>query len=457
MDEWGCQEGYGGDTFKQLANIKREIPPQARTVESNKTLLFTRVVHSHCQLADNVLPLKAQIRPILTRESSDHLEKRHEMKVKRKRIVLVLAALLIISFLLLLTRGKDRKGGMQPDESMREAVATMVEFETISTRDILEFIESNGIIKAWQEAEISPEVSGKITTIHVEVGDDLQSGEPIFKLDDELLKLNVDKARALVTQLEGHYMTSKRDMARKAILYQDGVISELDLDLARAKERADKGLLEGAQASLKIAQRDLRESTITSPIRGTLAERLVDIGTMVSPQMKVASVVDTSKLRIKIGVSEKDIHKVKKGQGVKVYLDAFPQHEYPGTVFSVGTKADENSLTFPVEVKILNNREPRLKPGMVARLMIQTGNHSEVVVIPQEFILNDDGNSFVFVIQDGVAHRVNITPGATINSEVIVKDGLSPGDRMITIGSLAISEGTRVNPIDPSEREIPLR
>ncbi|MCK5185552.1 MAG: efflux RND transporter periplasmic adaptor subunit [Deltaproteobacteria bacterium] len=369
------------------------------------------------------------------------------MKVKSRKIFLVIAILLIIPILFLLNRGRDGKSAVPQDESISEAIATMVEVETISTRNILEFIESNGIVKAWQEAEISPEVSGKVKTIHAEVGDYLESGDPIIKLDDELLKLKVRKARALVTQLEGHYLTSTRDIARKEALFQDGVISELDLDLAKAKEKADRGLLEGAQVSLKIAQRDLRESTIRSPIKGTLAERLIDIGTTVSPQMEVASVVDASKVRIRIGVSEKEIHKIKKGQGVKVHLDAFPQEEYQGTVFSVGTKANENSLTFPVEVETINNREPKLKPGMVARLKIQTGNHSQVVVIPQEFILNEEGNLFVFVIQDSVAHKVKINTGSIINSEVIVEEGLSPGDLLITVGSHTITEGTRVKPL----------
>lgn len=379
------------------------------------------------------------------------------MNVKSRKIFLIIAILLIIPFLFLLNRGSDRKSGVPQDESFSEAIATMVEVETISFRNILEFIESNGIVKAWQEAEISPEVSGKVKTIHAEVGDYLESGDPIFKLDDELLKLNVNKARALVTQLEGNYLTSKRDIARKETLYQDGVISDLDLDLAKAKEKADRGLLEGAQASLKIAQRDLRESTIRSPIKGTLAERLIDIGTTVSPQMEVASVVDASKVRIRIGVSEKEIHKIKKGQGVKVHLDAFPQEEYQGTVFSVGIKANENSLTFPVEVEMINNREPKLKPGMVARLKIQTGNHSQVVVIPQEFILNEEGNLFVFVIQDGAAHKVKITPGSIIDSKIIVEEGLSPGDRLITVGSHAVSEGTKVNPVKKLERDVKSR
>jgi len=366
------------------------------------------------------------------------------MKIKNKKIVILVVILLILPFLLLLNRGGKKESKELPTGSSTEATAAVVEVEKIVLRDIMEFIESNGVAKAWQEAEISPEVSGKVKSIFPEVGDGLKAGDPIFKLNDELLKLQVEKARALVTQLEGNYLSSKRDLSRKEKLYQDGVISELELDLAKAKEKADRGLLEGAETSLKIAQRDLRESTIRSPINGTLAERLIDIGTTVSPQMKVASVVDTSKIRIRIGVSEKEIHKIKKGQVVKVYVDAFPHEEYQGRVLAVGMKANEVSLTFPVEVKIINSREPSLKPGMVASLKIQTGNHSMVMVITQEIILPEEGESFVFVVRDDLAHKVKINTGSIIDSQVIVKNGLSPGDLLITVGSHTISEGTKV-------------
>jgi len=366
------------------------------------------------------------------------------MVIKNKKVIILIIFLLIVPFLFFLNRGGKGESKNLPNGSDSEVVAAVVEAEKIVPRDILEFIDSNGIAKAWQEAEISPEVSGKVKSILAEVGDELKAGDPIFKLNDELLRLQVEKARSLVTQLEGNHLTSKRDLSRKEELYQDGVISELDLDLARAKEKADRGLLEGAKTSLKIAQRDLRESTIRSPISGSLAERLIDIGTTVLPQMKVASVVGTSRIRIRIGVSEKEIHKIKKGQQVEVYLDAFPNEKYQGTVFSVGMKANESTLTFPVEVEIVNNRDPMLKPGMVARLKIQTGNHLQVIVIPQEVIINEEGNSFVFVAQDGVAHKAKITIDTTIDSQVIVEDGLSPGDFLITVGSRTISEGTKV-------------
>lgn len=366
------------------------------------------------------------------------------MVIKNKKVIILIIILLIFPFLLLLNRGGKSESNDLLNGNKSEAIAAVVEAEKVVSRDILEFIDSNGVAKAWQEAEISPEVSGKVKSILAEVGDELKAGDPIFKLNDELLRLQVEKARSLVTQLEGNHLTSKRDLSRKEKLHQDGVISELDLDLAKAKEKADRGLLGGAKTSLKIAQRDLRESTIRSPISGSLAERLIDIGTAVLPQMKVASVVDTSRIRIRIGVSEKEIHKIKKGQQVEVYVDAFPNEEYQGMVFSVGMKANESTLTFPVEVEIVNNREPMLKPGMVARLKIQTENHSKVMVIPQEVITHEEENSFVFVARDGVAHKVKITIAATIDSQVIVIDGLSPGDFLITVGSRSILEGTKV-------------
>jgi membrane fusion protein (multidrug efflux system) len=363
----------------------------------------------------------------------------------RKRTVIILAVtLLLLTLLFFLTRGSNGEGEKLSQESPVEAAAAMVEVEKVLPRDILEFIESNGIIKAWQEAEISPEVSGTVKTIFAEVGDELKTGDPIFKLNDELLKLQVEKARALVTQLEGNYLSSKRDLSRKEALFKDGVVADLDLDLARAKEKADRGMLDGAKVSLKIARRDLRESTIRSPIKGILAERLIDIGTTVTPQEKVASVVDIGKVRIKIGVSGKEISRIKNGQQVSVSVDAFPLEEYQGRVFSVGSKASEGTLTFPVEIEIANDREPVVKPGMVARPKIQTGNHSQAIVIAQEVILDEGLDSFVFVVRDGLAKKVKVTTGFTIDSQVIVKDGLSSGDLLVTVGFNTISEGIKV-------------
>jgi RND family efflux transporter MFP subunit len=364
--------------------------------------------------------------------------------MKKRTVILLAVTLFLLTLLFLLSRGRKEESEQLPQESPAEAAAAMVEVAKVLPRDILEFIESNGVIKAWQEAEISPEVSGTVKTIFAEVGDELKAGDPIFKLNDELLKLQVEKARALVTQLEGNYLSSNRDLSRKEALFKDGVVADLDLDLASAKEKADRGLLDGAKVSLKITQRDLRESTIRSPINGVLAERLIDIGTTVTPQEKVASVVDIGKVRIKIGVSGKEINRINTGQQASVSVDAFPLEKYQGRVFSVGSKASEVNLTFPVEIAIANDREPRVKPGMVARPKIQTENHSQAIVIAQEVILHEGLDSFVFVVQDGVAKKVKITTGSTIDSQVIVKDGLSAGDLLVTIGFNTIAEKIKV-------------
>jgi RND family efflux transporter MFP subunit len=367
------------------------------------------------------------------------------MTILNKKVILAAVICLSLSVLFFVSRGGKKSESQDLSASGIDAApATAVEVTEITLKDITEYIESNGVVHAWQEADISPEVTGKVKSIFAEVGDDLAIGDPIFKLNDELLHLQVEKARSLVTQLEGNYLTSKRDLIRKEKLFKDGVISELDRDLAQAKEKADRGLLAGAKASLKIAERDLRETTIRSPIKGNLAERLVDVGTTVNPQMKVASVVDISKVRIRIGLSEKEIHKIKKGQDVAVSVDAFPGDEYQGTVFTAGMKANETSLTFPVEISLSNNREPSLKPGMVARLKIQTGNHNRVVSIPQDVIFTEGDAAFVFLERDGAAHRINIVPDRTINSHTIVKKGLSPGDLLITVGAQTIAEGEQV-------------
>ncbi|MDX1779599.1 MAG: biotin/lipoyl-binding protein, partial [Thermodesulfobacteriota bacterium] len=139
-----------------------------------------------------------------------------------KKVALAVVVLIILFVLFLVTRGKKSESKNLVPNGTVEPRATVVEVIEVTLGDIIEHIESNGVIQAWQEADISPEVSGKVKTIFAEVGDNLKAGDPIFKLNDELLQLQVEKAGSLVTQLEGNHLTSKRDLTRKEKLFKDG-------------------------------------------------------------------------------------------------------------------------------------------------------------------------------------------------------------------------------------------
>ena len=207
-------------------------------------------------------------------------------------------------------------------------------------------------------------------------------------------------------------------------------------------------MLKSAAAQLKIAERDLRETAISSPIKGILAERNIDIGTNIGRGTRVATVVDIEQVKIKVGISEKNIAEIEEGLPVSIETDACPGQTYNGTIYSVGTKADDLTLTFPVEIVIANNREPILKPGMVARISISTGTYQNVIALPQEAVVQKKGGHVVWSIENDRALTVAVVPAATIGSRVIIKQGLRAGQSVVVSGQDILAEDSLVRVVE---------
>jgi RND family efflux transporter MFP subunit len=358
----------------------------------------------------------------------------------------VLLLLLIAS--LLTSRIIERKRLQSIDTLAKTENILPIKVMEAQTGNIAKLVRYSGILQAWQKAIILSEVAGKVKSITAKVGDSLEPGSPILKIDDEMLKYTVEQAEANVLQLEANHETSERELARKKSLFKNRVISDFEFDIARAKKKADRALLDSAKASLKMARRDLRETLITSPIRGILAERTVDIGTNVSLGTKVATVVEIDRVKIRVGVSEKEIAEMKEGLEVSVETDAYHGKSYIGSVYSVGTKADDATLSFPVEIVVVNNQGAVLKPGMVARAAIKTGTYENAISLPQEPVMENEGRHFVWTVKADRAHKVLIIPIDLVGSDIILKEGLKPGQLVVVSGHERLFEGCRVQIIE---------
>jgi membrane fusion protein (multidrug efflux system) len=352
--------------------------------------------------------------------------------------------ILLVIVALLMSRNIKRKRLQAMDTQARTESILPVKVMEVKTEDLLRQVRCSGIIKAWQQAIILSEVAGRVKSISAKVGDLLQPDAPILKIDDEMHKYTVEQAEANVLKLEANRTTSRRELKRQKSLFKNKVIADYEFDLAKAKEKADLAMLNSSKASLKIARRDLRETLITSPIEGILAERFVDTGTNVTPGTRVATVVETNQVKIKVGISEKEIGEIKEGQEVSIETDAYPGQKHTGSVYSVGTKADDSTLSFPIEIVVNNIQNPVLKPGMVARAIIKTGIYSDVMALPQEAVLNKNQQPFVWIVDNGTVHKVLVTPTTVAGSQIIINSSLKPGALVVVSGLKRVFEGSRV-------------
>jgi len=341
--------------------------------------------------------------------------------------------------------GKNQQEASQKSPTLKEESrkAVPVKVQKTKKENFVEKVEASGTIKAIYDVTVSSETSGRVTKILANVGDWVERDQTIVSVDDELKRLALKQAQAQLLSAQSAYQKAKRDLERFEKLYQQKDISEHELESARLQELTARANRDLAEAAADMAKRQLEDTQIKSPVSGQVAFRYVELGELASPGMPVATVVNISRIKIEIGLSEMDVIKVKKGQKAKITVDSYPHQEFLGKVNAVGMKADQQTRTFPVEIKA-SNPEGNLKPGMVARMEIETQIFSDIVLIPQASLFYDSDQSYVFVVNGDIVHKKVVSLGNRENDEFVILKGLEGGENLVVEGQNLLEEGMKV-------------
>ena len=182
--------------------------------------------------------------------------------------------------------------------------------------------------------------------------------------------------------------------------------------------------------------------SLTSPISGTVVERNATVGATVGSDANVFKIVDISSVWIDANVFEKDLSRVKLGQQVNVSVTAFPNSVFTGKVILVSTVVDPETRSVKVRTEVAN-RDARLKPDMFANVEIITDVNRTAISIPQSALLNDGGQSVVFVAAGGGFEKRAVAPGIQSDDRVEVISGLKAGDKVVIKGNYLLLEQSK--------------
>lgn len=190
------------------------------------------------------------------------------------------------------------------------------------------------------------------------------------------------------------------------------------------------------------------KAEVKAPINGTVIRYYVDIGDSVipqepMPQEPVFNIAYMDKVRIVVNVGEKDIPKVRKGEGVRISVDAYPGEKFPGRVVKVAPAVDPRSRKLKVELEI-ENEDHRLKPGMFADVEIIYKEHRNVLVAPRISVLEREGKNVLFTVEDGRAKLREVKTGVSDGEKIEIIEGLTEGESVIVEGNFGLSDGARV-------------
>ncbi len=339
------------------------------------------------------------------------------------------------------------------------------EFRThgVERGDLAEPIVAAGSIEPLVRVPVIAEVSGIISLVHVEEGDRVHKGQPLFELDRERLDARVAERRAdlqlrkanasydLVGRAEVLRDRAKREHARKQELHGSQVASQLalqraeqDLRLAEIGVRDARAELQARHAAvaqsrelLRQAERDLANAVIRAPIDGIVIRRDGEIGRAVADVTNsggtvVAVVADDTRLRLVAEVDENDIARVRVGLESTVSIDAFPDEEFEGHVRKISAAGTVEGSVSNFEVEIEVASDGRLRVGMSCDARVVVQRHEDVVIVPNTAIVRRDGAIQVRIPDVGGGGEAFVLApirlGSSDGFNSIVAEGLSEGD-----------------------------
>lgn len=298
-------------------------------------------------------------------------------------------------------------------------------------------------------SKISSPLQGRVVEVRAHLGDRVKAGAVLLVIDSPDIAQAYSEYVKEDSDLQ--YATRSHELAKdlysnKALPLKDLKQAENELVKARAEFRRAKERLLSLRVPAEELNKPLDKQQITSrfemksPLTGIVVERVVTPGQSVGGDANqvLFTVADLDMLQVVADVYERDLALVKEGQFAKVKVEAYPEVDFPATVASVGDVVDPASRTIKLRAWV-NNQDHRLKPEMFARLHIQVGDATKILVVPKEAVLESDGKQFVFVVEEPnryIRHEVkvsNFTP-----DQMRVLEGLTPGQRIVTKGAVLI-------------------
>ncbi len=397
-----------------------------------------------------------------------------------KVLVLLLMSILVIT-------GCGRKTETINSEQTQEVeTAVPVDITKVSKTEVESVVTLNGKVKPLQDISVMPKTPGKVSAVNVEIGQQVNKGEVLFKLEQKDIQLQVNQARAAlsmakigveqqltqlksgVTTAETNYNDAKLSYERMQELYKAEAISEQQLEMSATQlkiaeeqflsakknleltegkdnsESVSKAQYEQALAGYNMAKSQLDNTVVTSPITGIVATKNIVVGGFATSASPAMNVVDLTSVIIDANVPENIINKVKVDDTVEVIVESAGGATLEGAIITTSPVADARTQSYPIEIKI-PNEDGVLKGGMFAEIRIVVDKAEDTLAVPLASIVNKDGKDIIYIVEDERVRQVEIQTGFINDKLVQVLDGVKENDVVVIKGQNFINDGTKVS------------
>ena len=373
---------------------------------------------------------------------------------------------------------------------------TVVEVTTTPAilRQLPRFLEATGSLAADEQTDVAPATSGKVVAVGVDLGTFVQKGVVLVRLDDRDSRIRLDQAAAQVAQAQAQvrqaeariglrpgqnfdvdrvaevaaarvalnladiqlrrfeHLLESGDVSRSAYDQQKAQRDQLreQLEAVRTQARQNyagvataRAQVDAAQTQVASARKAIADAVVVAPIAGFVSDRPADVGEYVTPSSKIATLVRTNPLRMRIDIPEQAVSNIQVGQSVSVTVSTYPDRTFSGRVHHISPSVTPNSRTLTVEAEV-ENGDNLLKPGQFATVRVLLPQSDPAVLVPARAVKTENGTSRLFVIKDGVAQQRIVQLGQTEGDLVEIRTGIAADEPVATSNVELLSDGMTV-------------
>lgn len=321
--------------------------------------------------------------------------------------------------------------------------------------DVPVYLEEIGRSAAREVVTLRPQVSGRITKIHVADGADVKAGEILVTIDARPFQAELAAAEAALAQAKAALDLARVDSTRVAGLLEKKAAAQQEVDTAKNAVAVSEARVQQGQAAVETARLNLEYATLRSPIDGRAGRRLVDAGNIVTANDTVLLVVQRmDPIYVDFSVSERELPAVRKSLAkapprVEVRIPDDPAPPRAGELTFVDNAVQEGTGTVQLRATIANP-EHGLWPGLFVKVRVILDTLKGAVLVPGAVVQMSARGPFVYVVNaESTAEIRPVTIGQRHDDRVVIVSGLKPGERVISVGSMMVMPGSKVKVEEP--------
>lgn len=333
-------------------------------------------------------------------------------------------------------------------------------------REVVSYLTYTGVVEASERVELRARVQGFLAKINFQPGQRVRAGDVLFEIDPRTYAAAVDQAAAAVKAAEASLLGAENDARLARELADQRAGPEIDAIIKAARRDTLRAEVERARANLVDAQLNLEFCTVVAPIDGRIGRNFVDVGNLVGrgEPTVLAEIVQNIPVYVPVDISESDVLKVRRARVEAGETELEPGQVAPGewracelaladqADFAVRGRIDYvepqvNADTGTLRVRTrFENENDQLLPGFFARLRFPMST-SKAIVVPEAALLSDQQGRFALVVNGSDEVEVRrVRTGVLDGTGRVIEEGLTPADRVITLGVLKARPGAKVTP-----------